>query len=116
MKWQKLVDSEDENLWRGTVFRFPAVHPFEAVVDFMLFEDASSESGFSLVCTTGYKSGLHEGELPLEARALGNVFAISRSWLVENWTQSIYRETPASEVRFTDGYSQEIGSIGGQET
>lgn len=113
MKWQKLVDSEDENLWRGTVFRFPAVHPFEAVVDFMLFEDASSESGFSLVCTTGYKSGLHEGELPLEARAPGNVFAISRSWLVENWTQSIYRETPASEVRFADGYSQEIGSIDG---
>lgn len=111
MEWKKLVELEDENLWRGTVFRFPAVYPFESVVDFMLFLDSASESGFSLVCTTGYKSGHHEGGLPLEARAKGKVQAISKIWLIENWTNWVYPETSVSEVQVSEGYTQEIGTI-----
>ena len=109
MKWEKLVDIQEENLWRGTVFRFPAVYPFESVVDFLLFFDPHSESGFSLICSTGYKCGHHEGSLPVEARASGNVKAISRSWLIENWKKWVYPDTALSEILVSSGYPQEIG-------
>ena len=109
MEWTKLTELKEENLWRGTVFRFPAFYPFEPVVDFMLFLDSKSESGFSLVCTTGYKAGHFEGSLPKEALSTGKVHAINKNWLLENWSKWIYPETPVSEVKVISNYPQEIG-------
>lgn len=115
MEWSSLLELNGENLCRGTVFRFPAVDPFESVVDFMLFRDFNSDSGFSLVCVTGRKAGHHEGCLPEEALAKGKVSAISKSWLVKNWTKWVYPETQASEVRVALAYPQEVGDIENQK-
>lgn len=35
--WIKLSDFKGNTIWPGTVFRFPAKHPFELLVGFMLF-------------------------------------------------------------------------------
>jgi len=102
--WGKLVDHEYENLWSGTVFRFPAMQPFESRVDFMLIDDHSSESGFSLICTTGRKAGSREGWLPKEALASGKVSAISRDWLIENWQEWVYKHTSVSDVLLVQHY------------
>jgi len=110
MLWKKLETLEEDNLWRGAVFRFPAKYPFESHVDFMLFTDSSSESGFSLICTTGYKAGSKEAWLPKEALSpQENIIAISRDWLVKNWEEWVYKETPASEVLVISNYPERIG-------
>ncbi len=109
MIWQKLETFEEENLWSGTVFRFPAKYPFESQVDFMLFMDSSSESGFSLICTTGQKAGNKEGWLPKEALSSGKTIAISRGWLVKNWQEWVYKETPVSEVLVVSNYPEGVG-------
>ena len=115
MEWNNLIELDEEYIGRGTIFRFPAVYPFDSVVDFMLFLDPYSDSGFSLVCVTGYKSGHHEGMLPEEALAEGEVIAISKNWLIENWTKWVYPETQPSEVRVASAYPQEIGDIENQK-
>jgi len=48
MTWMKLIDYPDDYVCAGSVFRFPAHYLFEPLVDFMLYFDASSESGFFL--------------------------------------------------------------------
>jgi len=109
MEWSNLLELNEEELWRGAVFRFPAIYPFESVVDFMLFDNPYSDSGFSLICTTGCKSGLLKSNLSEEALAKGDVKAISKSWLIENWTKWVYSETKVSEVRIASAYPQEVG-------
>lgn len=116
MEWDNLLEFDEENLWRGTVFRFPATYPFESVVDFMLFVDPYSDSSFSLVCVTGTSAGHHEASLPEEALAKGEVSAISKKWLIENWTKSVYSETQVSEVRVASSYPQEVGDIERQKS
>lgn len=110
--WTPLQEHEDENLWRGCVFRFPARHPFEDVVDFMLVADAGSDSGFSLICATGYKAGHRECQLPREALASGQVQAISKRWLLANWQLWVYPETDASKVLVCSGYPPGVGGLG----
>lgn len=116
MEWNNLIEFEEEYIGRGAIFRFPAVYPFESVVDFMLFLDPHSDSHFSLVCVTGCKAGHHEGMLPEEALAEGEVVAISKNWLVKNWTKWVYPETQASEVRVAFSYPQEIGDVENQKS
>lgn len=40
----KLTEYQRPDLWHGTVFRFPAKHPFEPSVDFMLMDYPGSEN------------------------------------------------------------------------
>lgn len=108
MTWVKLSDFKESTLWPGTVFRFPAKHPFEPFVDFMLFSNPNSESSFSFLCTTGYHAGSQEGHLPKEARASGDVVAIHRDWLIENWNEWVYQGTPVSEVYIISNYPAKI--------
>ena len=107
--WILLKDHTDDSLWRGAVFRMPAMYPFEEIVDFMLINDVASESGFSLICATGYKAGLHEGALPKEALALGQVHAIDRNWLLKNWLSHIYPDTEVSKIYVCTGYPMSVG-------
>lgn len=98
MTLTRLIDSADENIWAGTVFRFPAQFPFEDVVDFMLIFDTHSESGFSLVCSSGSEAGNLEYRFPKSACAEGNVRAISKTWLIENWLNHVYADTHVKDI------------------
>ena len=108
-EWTALLDREEQHLWRGSVFRFPARYPFEDIVDFMLIADANSQSGFALVCTTGYHAGQCQGQLPAEALAPGDTQAISWSWLVAHWQSWVYPEAEVSKVLISLGYPPAIG-------
>ena len=104
--WKKLIDASEDSLWRGTVLRFPASYPFEDTVDFMLLDDFNSESGFSLVCTSGYKAGLFEGRLPNEAKAQGKVSAISVKWLIRNWNKWVFPVNDIKDIYFIKNYPE----------
>jgi hypothetical protein len=106
MRWRKLTSWPEDELWRGTVLRLlKSEYPYETPVDFMLIESSTSPSGFTLVVTTGYKAGCTLWELPVTAKAKGEVRAISRSWLIENWKSHIYGACPTSSVRIITNYS-----------
>lgn len=105
MTFVKLIEVEVDEIWAGAVLRFPAQMPFEDTVDFMLFFDVHAESGFSLVCTTGSKAGNLEVQLPKAALASGNVRAINRHWLIENWQEWVYADASADEVQILAHYS-----------
>ncbi|MEZ5986119.1 MAG: Imm45 family immunity protein [Hyphomonas sp.] len=104
MTFVKLIEAERDEIWAGTVLRFPAQAPFEDSADFMLFFDVHAESGFSLVCTTGSKAGNLEARLPKAALASGKVRAIDRRWLIENWQAWIYPDTSVDQVQILAHY------------
>jgi hypothetical protein len=107
--WSLLDNNTDDHLWLGTVFRMPGLYPFEEIVDFMLITDSSSESGFSLICTTGYKAGHFECALPKEALASGPAHAIDRTWLIQHWLSHIYPDTDVSKICICNGYPVNVG-------
>lgn len=99
-----LIDWPDSMLYSGTVFRFPAVAPYEDWVDFMLVVLPAQTN--ALLVTTGYKAGLIPQQLPLESGPSG---AVSRDWLVANWSKWIFPPTPVHKVMVIKGYeSSEI--------
>lgn len=103
MNWKKLIDQIEELfLGRGTVFRFPATWPYEEKVDYMLIENASSPSDFSLLVSSGYKAGIVCLNLPKEADPKNK--GISSKWLIENWNKWIYEESKVSDVLYTPYY------------
>ncbi len=105
MRWRKLLNWPEEELWRGTVFRLlKSDWPHEAPVDLMLITSEESPSGFSLVVTTGYKAGARSWALPASAKAKGKVSAISRTWIIKNWERRIYAECPVAAVRIIANY------------
>lgn len=99
----KLMDYKENKLWRGTIFRFKGSYPFEEIVDFMLVDIPCIESGFGLVCISGYYAGTLECYLPKEAKN-ENTHSISTNWIRDNWIKWIYPECSVYEV-----YILEIG-------
>ena len=91
---QKLVDFQESILGIGTVFRLPAVYPYEDIVDFML-TDVDGE--LQLCVSSGYKKGAIRQVLSKEAYAK-NEYAISTKWIIENWNKWIYLYCKAQEV------------------
>ena len=57
-----LTEYQETMLWSGTVFRFPAKYPFEAIVDFMLMDYPDTESRFAIYCVSGCYAGTRFGE------------------------------------------------------
>lgn len=113
MRWRKLTNWPEEELWRGSVFRvLKSDWPHETPVDFMLVFSDSSPSSFALVVTTGYKAGASPLQLPASAKAKGKVQAISRSWLVKNWEKRIYAGCPATAVRVISNYPSGVAIEG----
>lgn len=102
--WKKLISSAEKELWRGTVFRFPAKYPYEDLVDFMIVEDLESECGLSLMVSTGYKSGIKVLSFPKEAKFNTENRSISRSWIIENWNNWIYQENKVEDVLWINEY------------
>jgi hypothetical protein len=78
--------------------------PYEDAVDFLLVLEPSSPSGFQLVVATGYKAGHLLVSLPIEAKAPGNVHALAKSWLIQNWARWIYPKCPVEEVQVIERY------------
>lgn len=100
MKWVDFSAYDGEVLTRGVLFRFPASYPFESVAEFMLFEAPSSDSGYGLICTSGYNSGRVEVLLPADARHVAeNTHAISTAWLKKNWRKWVYPKTAIGRVK-----------------
>ena len=100
MSTTALVDWPEAMVYSGMVLRFPAIYPYEEWVDFMLVVLPSQTN--ALLVTTGYKAGLVPQVLPPEAGPTG---AVSREWLLANWTKWIFSATPVQEVYVMQGYS-----------
>lgn len=107
--WTALVDWPTEPLYRGTVFRWlKAAWPYESVVDFMLVDYFDSPSGFAIYVVTGYKAGWVLAHLPIEAKADGDVHAISASWLRTNWRTLFAAESLIEDVYLVENYSAQV--------
>lgn len=101
-----LIDWPEALIYAGMVLRFPASAPYEDWVDFMLVVLPPQEN--ALLVTTGYKAGLVPQVLPSEA---GPVGAVSRAWLVANWSEWIFPSTPVEDVFVSRGYPTATSAI-----
>jgi len=102
--WALIQNEGPECYFSGTVFRTKAKYPYEDQVDFMLFSDADSDSGLSLLVSSGYKAGTVLLRLPQEARfEEQNKLAISAKWLLNNWKRWVY-DSDTAEVKWTLHY------------
>jgi hypothetical protein len=108
MQWTQLTECKDDSFYRGVVLRFPAKHPFEGVVDFMLIEDHDAPALYKLICSTGYHAGQTELVFPLEAKHPAG--GVSVTWLRENWKKWIYVDCEVHEVRFIKSYEANFGA------
>lgn len=79
--WSKLVDQQQDEVWRGALVRMPGEYPYEKVVDFLVIE---FEGGLALLVASGYKAGIIRQVFPAAAFVSSNARALSRTWLVEN--------------------------------
>jgi hypothetical protein len=112
MTWKRLKDFEDDNVYRGSVFRTPAKPPHEQFVDLMIVEDVHSDSGFSLVIVTGYDAGIVRLSLPEEAGTpeQRRIRSLSRRWIMNNWQKWIWPDNNADQVLFRRYYTVEDAS------
>ena len=60
----KLIDYNNKSIKRGSVFRLPAVWPYEEWVDFMVIDLFETHG---LVVSSGHKAGLILISLPIES-------------------------------------------------
>jgi Immunity protein 45 len=102
--WVKLIELEDEAIWRGAVFRSPSVWPYEDTVDFMVIEDAHSPTHLSLIVSSGYKAGCRKIDFPMESAPWKERRAISKAWVVESWQEQIYQDSDVAQVLFLSNY------------
>ena len=101
MHWKPLIEIDEVYIGRGYVFRFPAKHPFEAIVDFMIIEDLDAPIQLKVICSSGYHSGQTEFNFPLEA---GKKYALSTDWLKTNWNKWVYQECDVESVLYIKNY------------
>lgn len=92
-----LIDYPEKTIFRGAVFRFPAMFPYEDVVEFLVCEQNDENSGFGLMVISGYKSGLVANVLPRESLSADGM-GIDVEWLKKNWCKWVYSNTLPKEV------------------
>lgn len=96
----KLIDYKNKSIKRGTIFRLPAVWPYEEWVDFMVIDLFETHG---LVVSSGHKAGLILISLPIESASIeGRV--LSTEWVITNWAKWIYPECNVEDVYILDGY------------
>ena len=96
----KLIDYKNKSIKRGTVFRLPAVWPYEEWVDFMVIDLFETHG---LVVSSGHKAGLILISLPIESASTEGR-ALSTEWIITNWAKWIYPECHVENVHILDEY------------
>ncbi|WP_347114309.1 Imm45 family immunity protein [Leclercia sp. S52] len=96
----KLIDYKNKSIKRGTVFRLPAVWPYEEWVDFMVIDLFETHG---LVVSSGHKAGLILISLPIESASTEGR-ALSTEWIITNWAKWIYPECNVENVHILDEY------------
>ncbi|MBT0718263.1 hypothetical protein HGT71_08270 [Rosenbergiella epipactidis] len=96
----KLIDYMNKSIKRGTVFRLPAVWPYEEWVDFMVIDLFETHG---LVVSSGHKAGLILISLPIESMSAEDR-ALSTEWVITNWDKWIYPECNVENVNILDEY------------
>ncbi|TKI02190.1 hypothetical protein FCN80_25655 [Martelella alba] len=96
----KLIDYKNKSIKRGSVFRLPAVWPYEAWVDFMVIDLFDAHG---LVVSSGHKAGLILISLPNESGSTEGR-ALSTEWVINNWAKWIYPECKVEDVHILDEY------------
>jgi hypothetical protein len=99
---KKLIECDSEFFCRGSIFRAIGMPPYEASVDFMVFETLDEKRRFGLMVTTGYKAGLTLVILPVESNS--GTQGLCREWVVKNWAEWIYPDCDVSQVLTFAGY------------
>lgn len=100
----KLIHYKKTAISRGTVFRLPAVWPYEEWVDFMLFETQDDERPYGLIVSSGYKAGLFLVKLPNESIS-DEGHGVSTTWVIINWGKWIYPECNVEDVHIIEQYT-----------
>lgn len=96
----KLIDYKNKSIKRGTVFRLPAVWPYEEWVDFMVIDLFETHG---LVVSSGHKAGLILISLPIESTSIEGR-ALSTEWVITNWAKWIYPECNIEDVYILGEY------------
>lgn len=96
----KLIDYKNKSIKRGTVFRLPAVWPYEEWVDFMVIDLFETHG---LVVSSGHKAGLILISIPIESASTEGR-ALSTEWVVNNWSKWIYPECNVEDVHILEEY------------
>ncbi|WP_336219511.1 Imm45 family immunity protein [Citrobacter amalonaticus] len=96
----KLIDYKNKSIKRGTVFRLPAVWPYEEWVDFMVIDLFETHG---LVVSSGHKAGLILISLPIESASTEGR-ALSTEWVITNWAKWIYPDCHVENVHILDEY------------
>ncbi|WP_313385925.1 Imm45 family immunity protein [Pantoea sp.] len=99
----KLIHYKEKFISRGSVFRLPAIWPYEKWVDFMVFETQDDERPYGLIVSSGYKAGLFLIKLPIESIS-DEGLGLSTQWLINNWEEWIYPECDVENVHILDEY------------
>ncbi|MBS6434833.1 MULTISPECIES: Imm45 family immunity protein [Pantoea] len=96
----KLIDYKNKSIKRGSVFRLPAVWPYEDWVDFMVIDLFETHG---LIVSSGHKAGLILISLPVESASIEGR-ALSTEWIISNWEKWIYPECNVENVHILDKY------------
>lgn len=96
----KLIDYKNKSIKRGSIFRLPAVWPYEEWVDFMVIDLFETHG---LVVSSGHKAGLILISLPIESASTEGR-ALSTEWVITNWAKWIYPECNVDDVHILDEY------------
>ncbi len=87
----------------GNVLRFPAMLPYESVIEMMFFDCQDKTYPYGLIVTTGYRAGLIFRRFSSEA-LLEGVHAVSTDWVRKNWGK-IYEGCNINCVMVADNYT-----------
>lgn len=96
----QLIDYINKPIKRGTIFRLPAVWPYEEWVDFMVIDLFETHG---LVVSSGHKAGLILISIPIESASTESR-ALSTEWVITNWAKWIYPECHVENVHILDEY------------
>jgi UDP-N-acetyl-2-amino-2-deoxyglucuronate dehydrogenase len=95
----RMLPEVDGALPAGTILRFPAGHPYEAMVDFMVVQIPGGDIGLAVA------SGFHAGRIPQvlpEAARGPDGLSPNANWLAANWQQWVWPGCDAREVEVLD--------------
>ncbi|WP_353172187.1 Imm45 family immunity protein [Acinetobacter rudis] len=109
--WQLLEENEEELVWSGAVLRIfikckTEFYYTDQVVDLMFFENSFCDDGLiGLVTISGAKAGYIELMFPPEAYGSDTIYAIQKSWLVDNLHENLRLDKANDRIFIKDNIS-----------